>query len=364
MAKKRIAFAVGCLEGGGTERVISIWASELAKRDLNVFIVTYYHSPDEYSVDESVQFQVVAESKAEYLKLSKKERFLKLRHIIKSIAPDYIIPFLPSMQILISLACIGLRVKKIETIRNNPWIIESELGAIKTHLWKRCFRIAEKIIVQGQGQAEYFGGKYMNKTRVISNPLSDCYLSEMCKAYSDYAKEFIAVGRIDEQKNYPLMIKAFSRVCSTNPHIRLRIFGTGSAGYTRRISELISSIGMENRILLMGRSDNIASAYLSSDVFIIASNYEGMPNALAEAMASGLVCISTDCKTGPSDLIDNCINGFLFPCGDEDKLTELIAFACDMNKDTMMVIGKRAKARATNLCNLEDCIQKLCLCFK
>jgi glycosyltransferase involved in cell wall biosynthesis len=103
------------------------------------------------------------------------------------------------------------------------------------------------------------------------------------------------------------MIKAFSKACEKNKDIHLSIYGTGEDSYIAKLKELIKEYDVQGKIELMGRTSNVSEVLKNADAFLMTSDYEGMPNALLEAMATGLVCISTDCRTGPKDMIDNGI---------------------------------------------------------
>ena len=103
-----------------------------------------------------------------------------------------------------------------------------------------------------------------------------------------------------------------------------------------------SSLHLENRVYLPGNQKNIFDKISTASVFVMSSDYEGMPNALIEAMALGLVCISTDCPIGgPRDLITNGKNGFLVEVGNELEITNMIDFALS-NLDKMDQIRKQA----------------------
>ena len=91
------------------------------------------------------------------------------------------------------------------------------------------------------------------------------------------------------------------------------------------MEKLISQLNMKNRIFLPGKTDNIKEEIYDTSLFVLSSDYEGMPNALMEAMALGLPVISTDCPCGgPKFLIENKKNGILVPVNDEKKLKEEI----------------------------------------
>ena len=91
----------------------------------------------------------------------------------------------------------------------------------------------------------------------------------------------------------------------------------------------------------------------------MSSDYEGMPNALAEAMATGLVCISTDCRTGPRDLIKDGENGFLVPVGNVEAMTDSIKRVASLDADAIERIGREARLYVTDLCGRENSLNKL-----
>ena len=117
------------------------------------------------------------------------------------------------------------------------------------------------------------------------------------------------------------MINAFKVLSSDFPNIQLHIFGIGPLEDELRAK--VSEYNLTNRIFFNGNIPNTEEILSQTKLFVLSSNYEGMPNALMEAMAVGVPCISTDCPCGgPKMLIKNNYNGILVPCGDVDSLYE------------------------------------------
>ena len=137
----------------------------------------------------------------------------------------------------------------------------------------------------------------------------------------------VATGRLAGTKRYDLILDAFASVRDVDPDFRLRIFGDGPE--EAKIKEKIGLLGLEGSAFVMGLTKDVAGVLLSSRIFVLASDFEGMPNGLIEAMACGCACVSTDCDFGPSELIVNRENGLLVPKGDAgaiaSALKELIA---------------------------------------
>ncbi len=354
---KRICIAIHGLAHAGAERVATSWANFLAKQGHAVFILVYACSEDNYELEDRVRVIPLAQTRETYFQMSKLRQIMKTRKIIKKEKPEIIISFLPKMQITMMLATLGLRVKRIETIRNNPWIDKDVHG--KRFLWNLCFQRSDAIIVQTKEQSLYFSEKLQRKSVVICNPISKDLLDKQKQYGEKGVCKFVAVARINAQKNYPMMIRAFSEAAKKNSVITLDIYGTGTPLAVQEQKRLIEEVGMHDRIQLCGWRRDIFDVLLSHDAFLMSSDYEGMPNALAEAMASGLVCLSTDCKTGPKDMIDHGINGYLAATGDARSFAEGIQTIMEMDSEQCMIMGKAAKEKILEMCSEENTLVRL-----
>ncbi len=354
---KKVLFIISFLRGGGAERVVSIWASQLAVNGFDVSILVNARSNEEYPVHEKVKIYSLANNEKEFFCLGKVKRLSVMRKWVKNIAPDVVIPFLERTQIWTMFATIGIKLYKVETVRNSPW--RTEIGKILKIFWKKCFKRADKVILQTPEQGEYFSKKVQKKCVVIPNPLAKQYLGEINRDYSDRITKFIAAGRLNDQKNYPLMIKGFAEVAKENKEITLDIFGAGEKDYIAKLQSLIDSLEMTDRIILRGRTPNLIDEYKKAHAYLMTSDFEGMPNALAEAMATKLICISSNCKTGTKDLIDDNINGFLFNVGKKEEFSALIKKVVDMDKETAKEIGEKAREKVLKFLSKENSLRKL-----
>lgn len=357
--KRKVLLAIPQLTGGGAERVVSVWANELAEKGYDVHILVFSPSEDEYYVRPDVKVEYLAPTINEYLSMSYFGRIKSIRKYLKKIKVDYIISFLPAMQVWMMLASRGLRCKRLETIRVNPWRI-SLTDKLQTFMWKMCYHSCYKIILQASDQKPFFSKHDQKKCVMIPNPISEVYVKDYRKDLDDDPTTFVAAGRIDPQKNYIMMINAFASVSKNHPDISLRIFGKGDPEYVSSIQRHIDELGMQNNITLMGRSPHMEEEYKKNNIFLMTSDYEGLPNALMEGMASQLICISTDCKTGPKDLIVHGVNGFLVNVGDENSLADTIEKVLNMNPAERTSIAKAARDKVLEHCSKENSINVLC----
>ena len=353
----KVVLAIGYLTGGGAERVVSVWANQLAERGFEVFIVVYARVANEYDVSSRVKILSIANTVEAFVKLSYWQRIRQVRKLLTQIAPQYVISFLPVVQILFFLASIGLNIKRIETIRVNPWVIR--LPKIRYWIWRLCYKYAYRIILQTAEQADFFTLQERRKSVIIPNPISEKIVNNYRSTVSEKITRFIAVGRIDPQKNYPMMIDGFAAVVATNPQLRLQIFGRGMPAYEEQIRQYIESKQMANHITLMGRTPCIEEEYKQNDVFLMTSDYEGSPNALIEAMASRLLCIATACPTGPKDLITSGENGWLVPVGDATALAATIRHVLQMKQGEREAMVTAARERVGDMCSEERTIDGL-----
>ena len=359
----KIMLTTSVLTGGGAERVVSVWASELAEKGYDISLLLAGRTENEYSLSDKVKVYTIAPTYSAYQNMSKIQKILGRHSVLKSVRPDYLISFLPHIQVLSLFTSVGLGIKRIETVRISPWHAEYNHGLNKI-LWKLCFETGSGIIIQSKDQAGYFRKAVQKKCVVIPNPISEIYETHYKKVFQDNVTTLIAAGRLTEQKNYPMMIDAFAlamgQMQMANKPI-LKIFGAeDSPDYTEKLRAYIKEKGMDKYVHLMGRSSHIEDEYANADVFLMSSDFEGMPNALAEAMASKLVCISTDCKTGPRDLIDHGQNGYLVPVGDATAMAEAIRKVCIMSKQQRMDIGDLARGKIMTYCSQENSIEKIC----
>ena len=353
----KICIAIHGLAYAGAERVAASWSNYLVRHGHRVSVVMYAKSEDTYDLDERVMLIPLAETREQYFQLSKLKQLSRIRQVIRQEKPQVLISFLPKMQISMMLATFGMKMKRMETVRNNPWIDTDVSG--KRFLWDLCFKRCDRILVQTGEQALYFSEKLQKKSVVISNPISKIFVDQQ-KNYEDpKTSKFIAVARLNNQKNYPLMVRAFAQAVQKDASATLDIYGAGSDEKVKDLQDLINQLGMEKHIHICGWRRDIPELLTQYDAFLMSSNYEGMPNALAEAMASGLVCVSTDCKTGPKDMIRSGENGFLAKTGDVSSFAQAIEKILQMDTRQRAAMGNLAKETILEMCSEENTLARL-----
>lgn len=343
---KRFLFVTRTLTGGGAERFVATFASYLADRDEDVYIISYEKSKNDYVISENVKLFYLPDRKRNFYR--KITRITDTRKIIKKTCPDIIIPFINSVMFCSWIASWGTKSKLIYTVRVSPWDRE---GTILTDLMERIVaKYSNAIMVQTNEQGDYFRNKYENKIHVVPNPVSDRFIKSQKNKYGRRIKKIMMVGRLDRQKNYELAINLFEKLHHLYPDLILEIYGEGPDKSS--IQDILQKKGLLGVCVLKGRSNTIEKEMLESDAFLMTSDYEGMPNALMEAMTIGLPCISSDCRTGPKDLIDDGKTGYLFQTGNIDSLYEKCLIMLQ-NPQLAEKIGKEAREHMLKNFSLE-----------
>ena len=360
----KILFNCLSMEKGGAERVISVLSNKFIESN-QVTLVTLIKSKPKYKLDKRIKLLQIDED--EYLKARKiKKKLIKLSYhrltkllkvVIKE-RPDIIISFLPepSMRIML-LKKLSKKIRDIPTIisiRNNP---ETEyknkfIYAVMKYLYKDV----DTMVLQTKEAKEYFSKIIKNEKKlvVISNPINEKFLIE--KPYEgERDKIIVTVGRLEKQKNQKLLIEAFKKVESKHTDYKLLIYGEGSL--QKELQEYVDELKLADKVIFKGKKDDIEKEIFKAGIFVLSSDYEGMPNALMEAMALGLPCISTDCPCGgPRTLIDNNNNGILVKVNDSEKMAEAINFLIE-NKNEAQQMGKKAN-KIKDKCSLNKIYKK------
>ena len=335
----KLLFVSGNLCNGGAQRVISVIASELAEMGHDVSLLLFCRNEKEYPLSEKVKITAIRESFAEYEKVSGIARAIYIRKYLKALKPQVAIGFLEGGYGLY-LSSIGMKFMKVASVRNNPIVILRRKG-LRALLDKAWFRAADAVVLQTKRQKEYTDSIGWKNRTVIANPVSDAALAVPPHDYDRSCRRIVMAGRLEKQKNYPMAFAAMEKVLKMHPDVILDIFGKGKEEATLR--SLIEQMGLQGRVFLRGWTQNVLDEYEKSDVYVMSSDYEGMPNALMEAMAAGLPCVATDCDTGPADLIEDGENGYLVPVNDADAMAKRIIEIMDMTTEQRQHLGENAR---------------------
>ena len=313
---------------GGAERVLALMANYWARNGWQISFMTLNNgnAPHFWNLDPAVDYVDFNWSqiwRASIPKMRMLCTLISLRAALQRTKPDVIISFLNTTNVSVLMATYKLGIPVIVSERNDP-----HLDTISTY-WERRRRwfypMAACVVAQTQNALDYFSPRVQAHGCVIPNPVWVPDVVDTrgtCEKADLTQKEIIAVGRLTEQKGFDLLITAFARVAATSPDWSLTIWGEGPEQL--RLETMVRNLGLEGKVRLPGKTQQIYAQLKQADLFVLSSRYEGFPNALCEAMACGLPVISFDCPSGPGEIIRNGVDGVLVPPGDTDTLANAI----------------------------------------
>jgi GalNAc-alpha-(1->4)-GalNAc-alpha-(1->3)-diNAcBac-PP-undecaprenol alpha-1,4-N-acetyl-D-galactosaminyltransferase len=318
--KKSIAFVISSLDAGGAQRVVCTLANKLIN-SYNISIIVLYECSIFYELDPRIK---VAFCKPIYID-KPKQSFIsslighyqlinRIKKNLKNHKIDIVIGFMTTANIYSVISAKWLKIPCIISERVHPKY--SSINPFWIKLRKVFYPKASMIVVQTNEIKNYFSNFIDNdKLAIIKNPL-DKKLSDSRLPTITKENIILNVGRLEYQKNQDLLIKAFANLNISDWTLIL----VGEGKKRQEYESLIETLGINEQVILVGNSNNVSAYYNKAKIFAFTSRFEGFPNALIEAMHFGLACVSTDCPSGPSDLISNNVNGILIPVEDQKSL--------------------------------------------
>ncbi len=317
-----ILFYISNILGGGAARVMTNLANTLSQdAKCRIILVTNFSvckGKSEYPLSDKVLRKSIEQEENKSCGFKKNyARIISLRKIVKEEKPDVVVSFMAENCIRALMATAFLGVKNVISIRNVP---EIEVGrGVKGRILRAILSTVDGFVFQTEEAKSWFSKSVQNKSRVIPNHVADKFFEI---ERSENQEGMAAVGRLTKQKNYPMLLKAFASV-SEKFSDKLYIYGDGEL--KDELCLLCKELDISERVVFEGNVSDIENRLSHHRAFIMTSDYEGMPNALMEALCAGCACISTDCPCGgPKYLIEDGINGLLVPVGDVEKTAEAI----------------------------------------
>lgn len=308
--QNKITFLLSSLRAGGGERVMVMLANQLVTqgRDVEMLVLKQVGEYDSH-VDSRVHITNLDAWRMIFAMPKIVVHMRKMRPAV-AIATDEYTHLLLLAAKYISKVDTKI-VLRIGNVFSELYARYTDLKhALRLRLIKKFYTYADVIIANSQGVADdicELTSMSPSRVKVIFNPKPLDEIQEMGKkptgnAWFD-AKDMpvvVGVGRLREQKNFPLLIRAFSKVVKDIP-CRLALVGGGRDEQALR--SLAHEVGVEDSVLFAGYQDNPFAFMAKADVYVLPSLWEGMPNSLMEAMVCGVPVIASDCKSGPRELL-------------------------------------------------------------
>lgn len=335
---KRYIFFIGTLCNGGAERVVSILASLMAEKGMEVEVLTFYEKEPAYHIHPDVQLQSVEKLAGSTNKVI---NVFWLRKYFKKNA-KVVISFLAPFNIVALAAKLGTKVPTIVADRNDPTKVPRNVVVRKMR--DILYMFADHVVIQTQKNQSYFNNVVQKKSTVIYNPMN---MGELVGSAlnTKKKKKIVTAGRLMPQKNQEMMIKAFAKVYKEFPEYQLVIYGDGPSEYS--LKKLAVQLEIDGKVIFPGNVKDLHDRIKEAEVFVLSSDYEGMPNALIEAMCLGLPVISTK-VSGATDLIVHEKNGLLVDIGNEEQFSEALKMMLS-NEEKRKIMAREAVKLADKL---------------
>lgn len=351
------------LSGGGIERVVVNLAGQFARNGYPVDIVLWSGDTDSpYSdyIEPSVSVVSVRGAQRQYNLILKGIYALysirKLISYINDTMPGVIFASgceLPAIMANLLTCCRPPLVVIVHTDPSYSSALIMQRGSVlKVRFFELLTKLfyprADRVIGVSKGVADgvlRLGAARHEKVSWIYNPVATKALFQKAKEpvlhpwlINHEKPVFIGVGRLAEEKNFVLLIDAFKIVADRLDSV-LMIMGVGPL--LDDLRKKTSDLGLEDRVYFTGFLENPFSAMAHSDVFVLSSDTEALPSAMIEAMACGCQIVSTDCSSGPAEILDNGACGRIVPVKDKYALADAM-LAAIANPVPKTVLAKRA----------------------
>lgn len=304
----KIVFVTSTLGYGGAAKMLSFVANNIQNTDNEVHVIGYSCNESIAIFDKNVHLHLLGSSLKDSGHIKK---IMTLYKKIKDIAPDLIVSFLTFPNMYSVLVGNMLRIPVIISERGNPYVAIGK----KMKIIYSIINWANGAVFQTEGAKSFFSKRLQKKSVVIPNPVvkrnNNVSYNIDCNNH-----EIVFVGRLEnKQKRLDVLFDALKFVLGDYPDAKLLIYGSGED--EQMLKEMSSRLDYGESIKFMGSTSDPENAMAQSEVYVISSDYEGIPNSLIEAMSIGMPVIATDCDPGGARLlIQDGSNGFLVPKGD------------------------------------------------
>lgn len=338
--EKKILIVISKINYGGAGKMVSFLANNLSRLGHEIIIFTFASNDIHYYLDKNINCVSMNYNK-DCTVFKKISPIFKTRKLIKDTNPDVIISFLNNANFISILASFFTKVPVIICERSDPY----HENNISLKIMRSFYRFAEGAVFQTRGAKEYYNKIVQQKSKIIPNPVT--IKREKRLPFKERKNEIAFVARFNvKQKRQDLMIKAFKKVLKTHKNYKLVFYGDGPD--MDKIINMAREYNILKNVIFAGKVNNIQKVLKKSKLFVLTSDYEGIPNALIEAMAVGLPVVTTDCSPGGAELlVKNKVNGIIVPRGNANEIAEAITFLLS-NPVIAEELGERAQEIITS----------------
>jgi glycosyltransferase involved in cell wall biosynthesis len=348
---KLVLFINSLTGGGGAERALSKLANHWATTGHEITLVTLAPAaPGDYELAASVtriSLRASGVSKNPFHALANNFlRIVRLRDVLKQIRPDCVIAFMTTANVIAICAAIGTRIPVIGSERTH--LHNAGLALSRQFSQRITYPHVTDIVTLTEDSAAWIRTNLKCDVTVIPNsiclPLPRTEPIKLPRDSLDPAtKVVLCVGRLVKEKQMAHLIEAFTAADSKSQSGDTWVLVIVGAGEEEPdLLRLVDRLDIQAKFLLVQQVGNVQEWYERADIYAMTSQHEGFPNALLEGLACGCPAIAYDCATGPAELIDDRVNGFLVPLYDQEQYCEQLVLLMD-DPDKRAQFGNAAK---------------------
>lgn len=306
-----ICFLLGGFTGnGGIGRVTSILSNSLCNDpNYKIYTLSYFDNQKQnlYRIDEKICQEYLFDTPLNMTKGLLKGGILKLRRYLKKNNIDILIACGALYYPISVMSCLGVKTKCICWEHSNAQNSKDHSFQLLAR-WIGAKNADLVITLTKHDKKGYIDKYHIDNVEQIYNPIDE-KVFDYIHQYKVNSKKLLSVGRLSYQKNFEMLIDIAKEVLIENPSWTWDIYGEGEL--REQLQDKINDYGLESRLFLKGQVNNLYSLYNDYAMLVMTSRYEGFPMTLLEGMASGLPLISFDVLTGPNEIIENSVNGYL-----------------------------------------------------
>jgi glycosyltransferase involved in cell wall biosynthesis len=318
----RIAFILPTFGAGGAERVASLLCNCWVDQGHDVAALTFEGSGDEqiYALDKRVaRHGIDALNRSRGLAsrvITNVRRLARLRAALKAFRPDVALAFTTEANVVAVWSALGLGVPVVVSERNQP--DRPGLGLFTRAARRVSYPLAAALVVQTEAIAAWARSHFGASVHVLPNPVRLASWGDTPRS-KQTKKQIVAAGRLVPQKGFDVLIASFAELAAAFPAWTLVIYGEG--GEREALEALVRRASLGEAITLPGIRKDMGGAFAAADLFVLPSRYEGYPNVLIEALASGCAVIATDCPGATAEILEGGKYGLMVEPGNVAALT-------------------------------------------
>ncbi|MGN8646377.1 glycosyltransferase [Gracilibacillus sp. HCP3S3_G5_1] len=350
MKKVNIVFFIYQMGAGGAARTLLNIINNLDRNKFAPILVTLnYDGSYEHALKDDVNF-----IKLDTKRLSRS--IFKLAKIIREEKVDIVFSTIPRVNTIAILAKLVSFTKAKNVIRE----ADNLGGTFKENLmllgFGLVYRLANQIISLSEGVKDNLVKRYKvprKSIEVIYNPVDVANITKLANQEEDFQhqtlfqteeKMIITAGRLVPQKDHDTMLRAFAKV---NEQLASQLVILGEGYLYDELTQLSNELNIAERVHFLGFQQNPYVYFRHADLFVLSSKHEGFSHVIAEALATKTAVVSTNCKSGPSEVLDNGKYGLLSPVGDQEQLAENMLSVLQKTPEELNEIREKGYERAT-----------------